>query len=123
VPAGFGLTLGAVGLARNAPRRKRDVKGKPVKLGMPPNAQGHVTRQAAHIRRLEQRLSELLGDAAWHEAGIGAPADVDALQQRITHLEQQVVDLQGTIAERDQELDAARAASREFITNLNRRPR
>lgn len=87
------------------------------------NAHGQLTRQATHIRRLEHRLSELLGDSAWREAGIGAPADIDALQQRITHLEQQIVDLQATIAERDAELDAARAANRELIANLNRRHR
>lgn len=85
------------------------------------NAHGQITRQATHIRRLERRLSQLLGDQAWSEAGIGAPADIDAMQQRITQLEQQVIDLQGTLGDREQELDAARAANREMIANLSRR--
>jgi uncharacterized protein YlxW (UPF0749 family) len=85
------------------------------------NAQGQVTRQAAHIRQLENKLSDLLGEQAWRESGLGAQADVDQLQRRIIELEQQVVDLRGRLDERDQELDAARTANRELIANLNRR--
>jgi hypothetical protein len=85
------------------------------------NAHGQITRQAAHIRRLEHRLSELLGHQAWSEAGVGAPADMTALQQRITLLEQQVIDLRGSLGEREEELDAARAANREMIANLSQR--
>jgi chromosome segregation ATPase len=85
------------------------------------NAHGQLTRQATHIRHLEHRLSQLLGDQAWREAGIGAPTDIDFLQRRIAHLEQQIVDLHDTIAQRDEELDAARGANRELIANLNRR--
>lgn len=85
------------------------------------NSHGQVTRQAAQIRQLESKLSELLGEQAWRDSGLGAPADIDQLQRRITDLEQQVVDLKSQLEERDQELDAARAANRELITNLNRR--
>jgi uncharacterized protein YceH (UPF0502 family) len=85
------------------------------------NAQGRLARQSAHIRQLERRLSELLGEQAWKESGLGAPTDIDQLQQRITTLEQQVVALTSQLEERDLELDAARAANRELITNLNRR--
>jgi chaperonin cofactor prefoldin len=85
------------------------------------NAQGQLTRQAARIRQLENKLSELLGENAWRESGLGAPTDIDQLQRRITDLEQQVVDLQGQLEERDQELEAARTANRDLITNLNRR--
>jgi chromosome segregation ATPase len=84
------------------------------------NAHGHATRQATHIRQLERRLSQLLGEHAWRESGLGAPADVEELQRRITHLEQRVIDLQDLLDERDQELEAARAANRELITTLNR---
>jgi hypothetical protein len=85
------------------------------------NAHGQITRQAARIRQLETKLSELLGEQAWRESGLGALADIDQLQRRITELEQQVVDLRGQLEERDQELEAARAANRELIANLNRR--
>lgn len=85
------------------------------------NAQGQLTRQAARIRQLETKLSEMLGEHAWHESGLGAPADIDQLQRRIIDLEQRVVDLKGQLEERDQELDAARTANRELIANLNRR--
>jgi hypothetical protein len=85
------------------------------------NAQGQITRQAARIRQLEKKLSELLGEQAWRESGLGAPDDIEQLKRRITDLEQQVVDLTGQLEERDKELDAARAANRELIANLNRK--
>lgn len=84
------------------------------------NAHGQSTRQTAHIRQLERKLAELLGEHAWRDSGLGAPDDIDQLKRRITMLEQQVVDLTGQLEERDQELDAARAANRELITNINR---
>ncbi|MEU4420991.1 DUF6262 family protein [Actinoplanes sp. NPDC024001] len=84
------------------------------------NALGQVSRQAAHIRQLEKRLSELLGEQAWHESGLGAPSDVDQLQRRITELEQHVVDLEGQLEERGEELQAARDANRELFHDRNR---
>ncbi|TCO62851.1 hypothetical protein [Actinocrispum wychmicini] len=54
--------------------------------------------------------------------GLGAPADIDQLQRRITELEQQVVELHGKVAERDQELDTARTANRELITTSTDEP-
>jgi transposase-like protein len=56
-------------------------------------AQERAARLAARVRQLEHRLSELLGQQAWHESGLGAPADIDALNQKITHLEQHAADL------------------------------
>ena len=53
------------------------------------------------------------------QSGLGAPADIDALQQKITHLEQQVIDLRLQLEERDQDLNAARAANRELMTQIN----
>lgn len=78
-------------------------------------------RLTHHVRHLEKRLSELLGEQAWHASGLGAPHDIDQLHRRITTLEQHVTDLTVQLEERDQELAAARAANRELITNLNRR--
>ena len=84
----------------------------------PANAHGQMTRQAVRIRQLEMKLSELLGEQAWRESGLGAPADTDQLQRQITELEQQVVDLNDQLEERSQELEAARAANRELIANV-----
>ena len=78
-----------------------------------------ATRLTARIRQLETRLSEALGEQAWHESGLGAPADIDALNHKITHLEQQAVDLRLQLDERDQDLTAARAANRELMAQLN----
>ena len=60
-----------------------------------------------------------LGERAWHTSGLGAPADVDALHQQITRLEQQIIDLGLQLAERDEDLAAARATNREFMARLN----
>ena len=70
-------------------------------------------------RQLERRLSEALGEQAWRESGLGAPADIDALNHKLTHLEQQAIDLRLQLDDRDQDLAAARAANRELISQLN----
>jgi hypothetical protein len=82
-------------------------------------AQERAARLTTRVQQLERRLSEMLGQQAWHESGLGAPADIDALQHKITHLEQQAIDLRLQLEERDQDLDAARAANRELMTRIN----
>ncbi len=82
-------------------------------------AQERAIRLSARIQQLERRLSEALGEQAWRESGLGTPADIDALNQKITHLEQQATDLKLQLAGRDDDLTAARAANRELMTQLN----
>ncbi len=76
-------------------------------------------RLNGRVRQLEKRLSEALGEKAWQESGLGVPADVDALNQKISHLQQQAIDLRLQLDERAQDLTAARAANRELIAQLN----
>ena len=83
------------------------------------NAQGQVARQAARVRQLEAKLSQMLGEQAWRESGLGTPEDIDALRRRITELEQTVVEPNRKLEECEEELDAARAANREMITQFN----
>jgi len=82
-------------------------------------AHERAIRLSTRIQHLEKRLSEALGDQAWRESGLGAPADIDALTQKITHLEQQVLGLKLQVEERDEDLAAARATNRELMTQLN----
>ncbi len=82
-------------------------------------AHERAARLASHIQRLERRLSQALGEHAWRESGLGAPHDIEELQQRITLLEQHNVDLRLQLEERQQDLDAARAANREMMAHLN----
>ena len=82
-------------------------------------AQERTSRQAARISQLEHKLSELLGQQAWRDSGLGAPADIDALNQKITHLEQHVTDLRLQLERKDEDLQAARAANRELMSQLN----
>jgi hypothetical protein len=82
-------------------------------------AQERAIRLSARIQQLERRLSEALGEQAWRESGLGTPADIDALNQKIIHLEQQATDLKLQLAERGEDLAAARAANRELMTQLN----
>lgn len=84
------------------------------------NSQARCSRLAARVQQLEKRLSEILGDQAWRESGLGAPDDIEQLKARITTLEQQVVDLRLREEELTDELDAARAANRELMARLNR---
>jgi hypothetical protein len=76
-------------------------------------------RLNARVQHLEKRLSEALGEHAWRESGLGNPPDIDALHQQITHLEQQAADLRLQLAERDDDLAAARATNRELMAHLN----
>ncbi len=82
-------------------------------------AQERSARTAAHVRQLEHRLSDALGEQAWRQSGLGAPADIDALTGKITSLEQQVIDLRMQLDERDQDLAAARSANRELMAQIN----
>jgi hypothetical protein len=82
-------------------------------------AHERATRLHARVQHLEKRLSEALGEHAWRESGLGTPADVDALNQQITHLDQQVIDLRLQLEERDEDLTAARAANRELMARIN----
>ena len=88
-------------------------------------AHERAVRLNTRIQHLEKRLSQALGEQAWRESGLGAPADIDALNQKINHLEQQVVDLRLQLEERGEELTAARATNRELMAQLNHaaRPR
>ena len=79
------------------------------------------TRQTQRISQLEKKLSHLLGDNAWRESGLGAPTDMEALQQRITSLEQQLAAVAVQLAARDDDLDAARSENRELMAQLNHR--
>jgi hypothetical protein len=82
-------------------------------------AHERAIRLNTRIQHLERRLSEALGDQAWRESGLGAPTDIDALNQKITHLEQQILDLRLQLEEREEDLAAARATNRELMTQLN----
>jgi hypothetical protein len=83
------------------------------------NAHQRAARLAARVHQLERRLSQALGEQAWHESGLGAPDDIDRLKHQVVTLEQHAIDLRLQLEERDQDLDAARAANRELMTRLN----
>lgn len=79
-------------------------------------------RLAAHTRQLELRLSELLGTAVAYAAGLDkSPSDCDIGQmtKRLHDLEEQVTDLKLQLAERTDELSAARLANRALMAANN----
>lgn len=78
------------------------------------------TRLTQRTRQLEKRLSEALGEQVWSASGLGAPPDIDHLQRRIRALEQELIGLREKLTEKDDELQAARAANRELMGALNR---
>jgi hypothetical protein len=71
------------------------------------------------VHQLEQRLSESLGEQAWHQSGLGVPDDIDQLKQQIGRLEPHTIDLRLQLEERDDDLAAARAADRGLMAQLN----
>ncbi|WP_241968622.1 hypothetical protein [Streptomyces sp. ICBB 8177] len=85
------------------------------------DAQARNTRLTARVQRLEKRLSQALGAQAWQESGLGAPADIDELQRKITRLEQHNVELTSAREEARSDLVAAREASRDLTGALNQR--
>ncbi|HET7244797.1 MAG TPA: hypothetical protein VFJ07_08170 [Streptosporangiaceae bacterium] len=82
-------------------------------------AHERALRLNSRVRQLEKRLSETLGEQAWRESGLAAPADIDALNQKISQLEQQVIDLRLQLEEQGDDLTAARTANRELMAQLN----
>lgn len=82
-------------------------------------AHERAVRLNARVRQLEKRLSETLGEQAWRESGLAAPADIDALNQKISQAEQQVIDLRLQLEGQGDDLAAARAANRELMAQLN----
>jgi hypothetical protein len=46
-------------------------------------AHERAARLHTRIRQLEKRLSELLGEHTWQQSGLGAPIDIDALNNKI----------------------------------------
>ncbi len=60
-----------------------------------------------------------MSEQTWRTSGLGAPDDIDQLHQRITALAAEVADVRIQLAERTDELHAARLANRELTTRLN----
>ncbi|WP_238432079.1 DUF6262 family protein [Streptomyces cavernae] len=117
--------LALIHAAELAPARHDPAGASPVSLASLQtdlaNAQARNARLAARNQQLEKRLSELMGEQAWRESGLGAPADIEELQRTITRLEQHNVELTARLEEREAELAAARAANRELTKALNQR--
>ena len=82
-------------------------------------AHERALRLTARVRQLEHRLSEALGEQAWHQSGLATPAGPGDLAQQHSELQQQVFDLRLQLEERDQDLAAARSANRELMAQLN----
>lgn len=81
-------------------------------------------RFAAHTRLLETRLSELLGEEAARIGGLlprSETADTPQLMQKIKDLEQTIGDLRIELADRTDDLNAARTANRALMAANNQR--
>lgn len=78
------------------------------------------SRLARHIRDLEDRLSELLGQRAFERSGLGAPTGTSALQAELEQQRQANLDLKRALDERDEELAASRETNRRLMNQLNR---
>lgn len=73
-----------------------------------------------HAHGLEQCLSGLLGTQISEPTGLGGLPGITALQDQISDLGQQTLDLRKAIEERDEELGVAREGNRQLMAELNR---
>ncbi|MFJ9360810.1 MULTISPECIES: DUF6262 family protein [Streptomyces] len=117
--------LALIHAAERQPSASEPGAGPPVSLASLQadlaNAHARNTRLVSQTQRLERRLAELMGEQAWRESGLGAPADQEELQRQVSRLEQANTELLARLEERDAELEAARAANRELTRAMNQK--
>ena len=78
-----------------------------------------IARAAGVDRTFLYRHRDLLEKIHALQADPATSADIDTLHHRIGQLEQRNLDLQHQLAERDEDLAAARAANRELMARIN----
>ena len=86
------------------------------------NSRAENERLRRQVNKLAKRLSEVLGEEVFRASGLGGPDDTEQLRRRVAELEQTTVDLRQQLKERADELEAARAANRELMAEVNRLP-
>lgn len=86
------------------------------------HARDRAARAEADARALRRRLSEALGQQVWADTGLGPTDEVAGLRADLERLRQENADLAEALDDRDGELDAARAANRELMAQLNAPP-
>lgn len=86
------------------------------------NVRAQNERLRHQVTKLSERLSEVLGEQVFHEAGLTRTDEISSLRERIAELEQQLLDRRQDLNDRDDELAAARATNRDLIATLNRQP-
>ena len=84
-----------------------------------PGTAGGVT--FLNLEKLSERLSEVLGEQVFHDAGLTRTDEIGTLRERVAELEQKLLDRRQDLQDRDDELAAARAANRDLMTRLNSR--
>jgi chromosome segregation ATPase len=87
------------------------------------NLREHNERLRNQNTKLTERLSEVLGEQVFLDAGITRTDETSTLRTRVAELEDQLLDRRHDLQDRDDELAAARAANRDLITTLNGRTR
>ena len=86
------------------------------------NLRAHNERLRRQVSKLAKRLSEALGEEVFRASGLGEPDNTEQLRRRVAELEQTVLDLRQQLAERTEELDAARMTNRDLMAEVNRLP-
>lgn len=85
------------------------------------NSKAHNKRLRERNRVLEGRLSRTLGqEVAAELAGTGVLVGESALRERMASLEARVEELTDELRRRDEDLEGARRANRELMTEINR---
>jgi parvulin-like peptidyl-prolyl isomerase len=86
------------------------------------NLRARNERLRRQVNKLARRLSDALGEEVFRAGGLGQPDadETNQLRQRVAGLEQETLDLRRRLAERTEELDAARTTNRDLMAELNR---
>jgi hypothetical protein len=86
------------------------------------NLRAHNERLRRQVGKLARRLSESLGEEVFRASGLGGPEDTEQMRRRVGELEQTMAGLREQLQERTVVLEAARAANRELMAEVNRLP-
>ena len=86
-------------------------------------AHERALRLTSRIRQLEHRLSEALGEQAWHESGLGIPADPGRLAQQNSHLSSRSSTCASSSKNETRTSPPHGSANRELMAQLNTPPR
>lgn len=107
--------------ATTPPRHPNDLVSPASLLADLAHARDRAQRAGRQLRHLERILSELKRREVWAATGLEPLDEATSLRRELDQTRQQLLDRATELEDRDRELEAARAANRELMAQLNAR--